>query len=196
MNNELGRKLEKHYECPIDNVLIDFADHISPLFKEKHMTPNDITTLSLIFGVLAVYFLYQKKYKLAGVCYFVSYFFDDMDGFYARKYQMVSEGGDAYDHYKDITVALFMYIVLFVQKRYLGIILYVIVSICSINMLGCQELYYNKQESKTLNGTKRLCLCKNKSDAVNMLPYLRYCGVGTMNLAFSIYLFFLSEHPY
>lgn len=189
MNN--GRKLEKHYECPIDNVLVDFADYLSPFFKEYNFTANDITTLSLIFGVLSAHSLYKHKYKLASIFYFISYFFDDMDGFYARKYNMVSETGDAYDHYKDISVALIIFLILFLQKRYLGLLLYLVVTMFSINMLGCQEHYYEKNESKTLNGTKKISMCKSKNEALILLPYIRYCGVGTMNLAFSIYLFLL-----
>ena len=48
--------------------------------------------------------LCNNNYILACIYYFISYFFDVLDGIYAREYNMVSEFGDYYDHIKDIVV--------------------------------------------------------------------------------------------
>ena len=51
------RKIPKNLENPIDNVIIDACETMSTFFKNLHLNPNDITTLSLIFGILSIIFL-------------------------------------------------------------------------------------------------------------------------------------------
>ena len=106
------RKLNGNDENPIDNVLIDISDYLCPFFKSLNFTPNGITTLSLIFGLLSVYFLYKGKLYLFALTYFVSYYFDVLDGHYARKYNMTSDIGCLYDHIKDVSVILLIMVVL------------------------------------------------------------------------------------
>ena len=106
-----GRKIEEKYENPFDNIIIDFAEKINPIFKKFNFTPNMLTTLSLIFGILSPYFIYIKYYNLAAFFYLLSYMFDCFDGNYARKYNMVTDFGDLYDHIGDLfKYILFIYI--------------------------------------------------------------------------------------
>jgi hypothetical protein len=49
------RKIERDDENPIDNIIIDSCDIIKPYFYKLGFTPNGITTLSLIFGLLSKY---------------------------------------------------------------------------------------------------------------------------------------------
>ena len=99
-----GRKISHRLENPVDNVLIEFADTLCPLFHSLGFTPNMITGLSAVFGYVSIYFLHKQRYVHSGVCFFVQYFFDCMDGYYARKYKMTSDIGDLLDHAKDATV--------------------------------------------------------------------------------------------
>jgi hypothetical protein len=71
---------------------------VCPFFKKIGFTPNGITTLSLIFGIASAYYLYKGKIYMFALLYTISYFFDVMDGHFARKYKMVSKGGDYYDN--------------------------------------------------------------------------------------------------
>ena len=103
------RKIPKNLENPIDNAIIDICDPLSEFFHYLHFVPNDITTLSLIFGILSVLLLYRGQTIASVVFYFISYIFDCCDGYYARKYKMCTKLGDIYDHFKDWTVNI-MYI--------------------------------------------------------------------------------------
>ena len=98
------RKIPEESDNPIDNFILKIVDPLCPLFKALHFTPNGITTISLVFGLLSAYLLYKGHPYLFGITFFISYFFDCMDGYYARKYNMVTRFGDIYDHVKDIVV--------------------------------------------------------------------------------------------
>ena len=76
------RKLPKKLDNPFDNVIIDLlCEPMAQFFHKLHMTPNDITTLSLITGLLSVIFLYKGLPIISVVFYFFSYVFDCVDGF-------------------------------------------------------------------------------------------------------------------
>ena len=59
------RKIDSDYENPIDNVLIDSGIKTLPFFKSIGFTPNLITTLSLIFGLISVFYLHKDNKKLS-----------------------------------------------------------------------------------------------------------------------------------
>ncbi len=79
------RKIKKMYDNPFDNVIIDIAHWMNVhIFRPLHFTPNILTTISLLFGVMCPIFFYMKYYTLSGICYFIAYLFDCADGDYAR----------------------------------------------------------------------------------------------------------------
>lgn len=186
----MSRKLPRNLECPLDNILMDIAESMCPSFYKIGFTANGITTLSLITGLLSIYFIYKHQYKLGGIFWLLQYFFDDMDGLYARKYDMVTKFGDTYDHVKDALIYILLIIVFIIQKKYFGIVL-LFISLLFINfVLGCQEFYYGKSESPSLTITKKLCPCKNREDAINKMKYMRWFGVATWNVIIALYIFF------
>jgi phosphatidylglycerophosphate synthase len=181
------RKIDSKDENPIDNLNIYVADKISPFFKSLGFSPNGITTLSLLFGMLSIYFLY-KDYNVwwFAIAYYISYFFDCMDGFYARKYSMVTKFGDAYDHIKDVTVTIGVLTVLYFKNRSCpSKVLWIVAAVFFLSLflsmahLGCQEKIYNKEgESDALLFTKNLC----PGDPKESIKFLRYFGCGTFTL--------------
>lgn len=183
-----GRKIHSHYENPIDNVLIHLADQLSPSFYAMGMTPNMITGLSGIFGMLSIYTLYYKHYYYSGIFFFIQYFFDCMDGFFARKYKMTSKMGDFYDHVKDAIVNLGIIVIFYMRKDWTGIAICLMTIICVSFQLGCQEIMYSSNESPTLSFTKTLSPCNTQSSAHDYMPYLRWLGCGTWNLILAVYI--------
>ena len=108
-----GNKLPEHYDDPVDIFYKKYIDVINPHFKEAGMTPNMITTLSLVFGLLTCYLYYKSYYVSAGLSYIVSYFFDVMDGYFARIYNMGSVFGSYYDSISDNAVVLILLILFY-----------------------------------------------------------------------------------
>ena len=192
------RKIERKYENPIDNVLLDIIEAVSPTFYKLGFNANGITTLSLVFGLLSIFFLYKGSIYLFMISYSISYFFDCMDGYFARRYKCVSKIGDYYDHIKDVTVFIGVLIVVFLRYRcspitlIIGTIVLVVFFIIMNMYLGCQEKIYAKtksDESPTLEHLKNTC----PGDPENSIKYLRYFGTGTYAVLFIITVFIVHK---
>ena len=112
-----GRKSDPKYDDPVDFQLINLVEVLGPYFYRMGLSPNVFTTLSLIFAIASCYFLVSRAFIIAGICWFINYFFDCVDGNFARRYNMTSEFGDWYDHISDwITYLLMCYCVLITCK--------------------------------------------------------------------------------
>jgi hypothetical protein len=181
-------KLPEEYENPFDVLLYRISDRLCPYAKALGLTPNLITTLSNIFCIITIILLLKSYYIIAIFTYIISYFFDCMDGNMARKYKMFSKYGDLYDHISDIIKSILIYVTLIYidYKKFLIILPFGLLLFIGINIqLGCQELYYDKDESDFLSSIKKLCPVKNindKQSISNILKYTRYFGTGTFNL--------------
>lgn len=186
-----GRKIVREYTNNIDNVLIDFANYISPFFRRySFFTPNVFTTISLLVSLLGLYYIYKQSYRIGAILMFTGYFFDCMDGHFARKYDMVTKFGDLYDHIAD--VSKFILLIIIVLKSPLSkktkkvfIIFFAINTILACIHFGCQERFYELQSVLT-RFTK---LCPRKED----ITWIRYFGSGNAMLMISIFMFFLKE---
>lgn len=192
-SNYIMRKIDKNYENPIDNILIDIAESLCPYFRKYNYTPNDLTTISLITGILSIFYLYNNLYLESIIYLFLSYFFDIMDGNYARKYNMETHFGDMYDHIKDIIVNVCIFI-LIIYKTYkinknVMIIFLIIIFIFFVLMnlhLGCQEMIYdNKYNNNFLHINRVLCVKKEN------IIYTKYVGCGTFYLVIFILIYSL-----
>lgn len=184
------RKIKKEFENPFDNILIDICELVSPFFHKLNFTPNGITTLSLITGLLSCYFLHKNKPYLSVSFLLLSYFFDCLDGFYARKYNMITKFGDCYDHVKDLVVNISLPYILYNRNKHKLnrkelIIFIFIFSIYMYTMnihFSLQEMIYDKPEQSGMLalGTRRYA--DTKEQAEKMIAYTRYSGSGTFTL--------------
>ena len=186
------RKIDRNNENPIDDVLIEICEYISEYVHAIGLTPNMITTLSLIFGVTTSILLYKRMYLVASTCWIISYFFDCLDGHIARKYNQTSKFGDYYDHISDTiktSAVLFALYSIDPVKFYKMIIIIAIFGFFMCVHLGCQEKEYAKDESDTLSFTQQLC-----PNTAYALQITKYFGCGTFN--FVIVLGFLYYSMY
>lgn len=188
------RKIPEHLDNPYDNIMINLSENATNIFKKYNFSPNDITSLSIIFALLSTYCILsidQNKilYKsLAAIFYGISYYFDCLDGHYARKFNMSTDFGDKYDHYGDIFKNILIIYALFLklskQKFIVFVILYIISMFFVCIHLGCQEKLYNKNNGHMLETFKFLCF----SEPNFMMKYTRYCGCGTVVLLTIIFI--------
>ncbi len=190
------RKIEREYENPIDNILIDIAELLSPIAYFMKLTPNILTTISVIMTGICIYDLSIKNYGKASLMYMIAYYFDCWDGHFARKYKMYSKFGDYYDHFADVFKFSSVSYMLFNINHHKFIIYTPPVFVLSILFnihLGYQELYYDKPESDTLKMTTYLCPIEDKNDKksiLDILKYTRWFGCGTFNLVFCLIIYF------
>jgi phosphatidylglycerophosphate synthase len=183
------KKIPDEIDNPIDNVLIKIADRLCPYFYSYNHTPNMITTYSLITGLISCYFLYNKKLILFGIFYFISYFFDCLDGHYARKYDMTSDLGDMYDHIKDYLILIFIFYISYLNSkhnmdRYSISLLVIMLALMTIHM-SCQELNCH-DKFKGVHNSFLLTSNYLFSEKEN-IKWTRFFGCGTFTI-FSILL--------
>jgi len=186
---ETGRKIEAQYENPIDNLMITVSDKLSPIFKRLNFTPNGITMLTTITGIGALYFLYQKDTTQFAIYLLISYFFDVMDGYYARKYDMVTKDGDKFDHYKDILMMAIGAYILYSQYNITNFPVLIVVVLClyflSLIYLGCQEVITSNENRSDILGFTRdgaSILTMDDGTCRHRMGMLRWLGPGTMIL--------------
>ncbi len=197
------RKLDRIYTNPIDNLIIDYCDNtVIPIFYSMGFTANGITTCSLISSVIGLYYWYYGYCILSGLLLFISYTFDVLDGFYARKYKMTSKFGDSYDHIVDIfkwsTYGSIICAKLLVAGFYKLFLLFALSWLTTGLYTGCQERIYNsikkkenqEVESPTLSILQHFCPSNNVATVKDIIKVARYFGEGTMFLYMSILIAF------
>ena len=201
-NRQQSNKLPRKYENPIDYIFEEISYLLGPKFYYNKYTPNMITTLSFIFGFIALYSLYNKKYVLAAIFHIMSYLFDCLDGNYARTYNMETKIGDLYDHIKDTVYCVLLIYVLVIRNNHTKknkIIIYSIFSILlliSLVFFGCTETYIKKHRkdllaSNSLDTFSKLCPSRHTF----FLSTFKYFSIGTLNLVISIVIisFYFNE---
>jgi cardiolipin synthase len=181
------RKIKKEYENPIDNILYDLCEIISPTFYKFGFVPNTITFLSFITTLVSLNYYNFEQNIQGSIFLIISYFFDCLDGYFARKYNMISKFGDYLDHGTDFFLALGL-IYMFYKKNSYDIfkqkmIILSILGLLSLIHLGCQEKIYDKNDSFTLSFTK--LFSPSKKNCFKLIKYTRYFGLGTMILVIS-----------
>jgi phosphatidylglycerophosphate synthase len=107
--NDNGRKIRDEYENPFAVLILKLVDPLVPRAHDAGLTPNMITTLSLIFGLLAIFAVRERRPVAAALMYLISYYFDCLDGPVARRYNQVTDFGDKYDHVKDVLVVVWLF---------------------------------------------------------------------------------------
>ncbi len=190
-SNTTGKKLLPEHQDVVDFQLDKLVVILNPMFKSINFTPNHITTLSLIFGLITLYLLWKKHCMLAGVSYFISYFFDCQDGNYARTYKMYSEFGSLYDHISDAVIIIGL-IGIYILKDYSNKFRYGLLAGGAIIGLLCWQYYLKQEEYYNAKA-------ENKESEVSMesMRYLKFFGPGSAALMITIVIMVsgLFENP-
>lgn len=170
-------KLPDEYECPFDIILLRFIDTHIEMYS--NISPNTITTIGIIVGILSAYNISIKNYRTASLLFLLAYYFDCVDGKVARKYNKITVFGDYYDHVGDVLKIVLVLFYLwksnnekFKQLSYILIILLFVVAM----HLGCQEELYSKNESDSLFPFKYLVPTHHHQ----LIRYTKFGGCGTL----------------
>ena len=182
--------MNSSHENPIDEMLISCGKKLYPIFFKFGFTPNLITTLSLIFNATGVYYISKFKFRIGAVLFFIGYFFDCLDGNFARTYNLTSKFGDYYDHLTDIITYVYLIYTIYninipsTLKKYLLLLMVISVIPLSID-LGCKERH--SEEKQSLSVLKYLCPKKE------YVHFTKFFGSGTAILVISLIIFILPE---
>ena len=190
-------KLADEYECPIDTLIFKFINTHLALYYKLGFTPNMVTTLSIIFGLLSAAQILAGQFFLAMLLFVVAYYLDCVDGKLARKYHMTSQFGDYYDHFGDIfKIVVIIYALLKSNKArrlstkqwiYAGIILVLTFLECA--HFGYQETIYDKKHESAFLNVMRKMVSFDKTPH-ETIHYTKYFGCGFWMLCFAVIIFF------
>lgn len=198
------RKVPNELNDGLDNLFYEVSDRLSEhLRKIKGMSPNVITTMGMLFGILGLVMLYHNKITYSIIFLWLYYFSDCLDGLYARKYNMETKFGDYYDHFRDLSIGiLYVYFVYkkIKSKNLKSMFLFTIIllSILASVYLGCQErvgeLYPEYRNVSPVESSPSLSYINKyfcTSDPVKTLRYMKYFSPSTMIIFISITMIFL-----
>jgi phosphatidylglycerophosphate synthase len=182
------RLLPKELECPVDNLLIECCQQVAPYFYETGHTANMITFEGTIIYLYALKMLIQGKLREFAVLYGIGYFFDCLDGYFARRYKMVSKFGEWFEHIRDVLVAIAYFFILFKYFKVTNeiIILFLVAGYGLLTHLGHQQIYLDGKNG-FLDSLKPFA-----NNAFNMTE-TRWFGCGTFNLIIIFAPFFLER---
>lgn len=183
-----GRKIGAEFENPLDDVLMRVCEAMEPGLHALGVTPNMITGASVVFGAAAAWALWEGHVLGFAALYSISYFLDVLDGDYARRYDMVTEFGDMFDHINDAGRSVAMVAVLLARYR-LPVWAWGAQAVALVLMgcqLGCQQLMFQKvrppgHPPESLD--MYTCMCPF-NDGQRGARLTRWVGVGTAQALF------------
>lgn len=190
-------KIPIEYEDVVDNKFCGWSDDLCPSFKMLNFTPNMITTLALFCTIAIVYFILNKKCEIAAFFYILAYFFDCMDGLYARKYKMTSKYGDYYEHIVDwirnVAVLLMIFYSCSCNNKAIPIMILLILFVLGNIKQAYQDKYYKiktgRDETESLNFVEKfISPPDNLEDIDKGLRKLKYVGWGTYTIVVAVFL--------
>lgn len=198
-------KSKSKYENPLDILFYKIGDVISPIFYALNLTANHLTIIGLLLGLISLYYLYINNLKLFGLLWVLSFFFDCIDGGYARKYKMVSEYGDMLDTVSDyIKIILLIFVIykkynlkqiLYKKKEHVLIIILLLIN--GYFQVGCLEAINPtsiKNSKYTLSHSNaNKCLFNNKKHIEMFLKIGRYFGNGVLAVLIVVYLYYFRD---
>jgi len=87
------------------------------LYEKLKITPNMVTTLTLVMSFIISWALFNDKYYLAVSLFLLRQILDSTDGYIARKYNLKSKFGEKYDNFSDMLNMTFMLGILIYKGR-------------------------------------------------------------------------------
>ncbi len=191
----MTNKLPEHFENPFDVYIYKTIGKLNPILYKNGFSPNMITTISFIFGLLSIYYFTQKKFIHSSILFFCSYYFDCVDGSFARKYDMVTIFGDWYDHLTDYLIIIGLFIVIYNNDNIPDYFKYFGLGFLSLLLIGMfihvshQEIYYSKyrRASETSMLHDYIGAVFKAVEPDNMI-YTRYFGCGSWNILMSLFI--------
>jgi len=173
-------KIPYNYECPVDIIILKFIDTHLHIYNKLNITPNFVTTLSLISGTFSAYNIFKGNFKISALLFLIAYYFDCVDGKLARKYNLITKFGDYYDHFSDLFKFILMLYALYSvnKKKFNEIkpIILILIIICMVH-LGYQEVIYQIDDSHTLSLFKNIAQIDH--DPYETINFTRFFGRGT-----------------
>ncbi len=152
---------------PLEELLYSHVNPIlGPFLHDKlKMTPNMITTLTLLMSFIIGWNLWNNNYYTACVLILIRQILDSTDGFIARKYNLKSKFGEKYDIFSDTINQIIIFLILFYKGRHIILnnkCVFLLISVISI-------LYINRMVDMRNDCLKNKGFCSDPNVKHNIL---------------------------
>ncbi len=175
-------KRSKNYDI-VDKSIHKFITYpILPTLVQLGFTPNFITTLSLICGIISFVLISYDNYICGSVFFMLRYILDCLDGPVARLTKQTSEFGDIYDHCVDYFTFILFYISCY-TKNFSNIFI-IILHILLFSSLIQYALIYRKTKTGIIYKLTSWIPIDE-----NMFKWTKYIGTGILTLFCTIGIF-------
>jgi phosphatidylglycerophosphate synthase len=192
-----GTKLPSNLDNPFDSLMMYFGEKSLPMLKYLNFTPNILTLIGGMFVIFSIAFILTYKFAYAALFYAIAYWFDCVDGQYARYYGITSKGGEKLDHFVDavrnVLTCISIYIIkISTFKKIVFAIFYVIFTLTNHYATNCAQNYYfmNSNTNDKYHMKDQMSFCKHQPS--KQLKYIRFIGSGTKILFIIGFLLYLS----
>tara|TARA_B100001093_G_C26541681_1_gene890574 strand:- start:7 stop:657 length:651 start_codon:yes stop_codon:yes gene_type:complete len=194
-------KFKKFYNNKIDDNKISIDEHdnkftnhlknylikITPLFYKLKLTPNDITTLGILFNAFAIYNLINGEFMVFIFLAILGHLCDILDGLYARKYNLTTKFGVYYDRFADWLKLMALFFAAYVIYRkhvtiFIYILLYIISFMCNIHY-AFKNTLKERQNYKKYEVLKLWTIFLKKVKTKKILQLMRYTNFFDENLS-------------
>ena len=192
-----GTKLPTNLDNPYDSLMKYISEKSLPILKYLNFTPNILTLTGGIFVVLSITCILKYKFVYAALFYAIAYWFDRVDGQYARHYSLTSQTGGDLDQFIDVARNILTCISIYIikiptSKKLIFAGLYIFFTITNIYASNCiQNYYYSRTKTDDkyhMQYQMRFC----KENPTQQLQYVRYFGSGTKILVIILFLLYLN----
>ena len=186
------RKLPAAMENPLDNVLIDLADAMTPWLKRAGQTPNMLTGYSAASGAGAVWFLWHDALPAFTALWVMRLFWDTADGHFARAYGMETKLGDALDHATDTLCTLGLLGIIwkkYVVPPWIAITYVALFGVLAVH-LGCQQRFVRgrARATESIDGLRAVC------GSTTWMPVTRWLSHGTLHAFIIASVWYMDSH--
>jgi len=178
---------------PSEKAFYGLADLALPAFKRWGMTPNRITLLSFLLGLLSSFCLIEGMLFLFVIFLYASYWLDCADGQFARRYGPYTAFGDKLDHYTD-WVSFSVLIFVFLSKYHMSmnffyysswiifLFLFVIHFVCISKLDGNKYIFHSICKLFPIDDRNKLSM---------IVKHLRHMDTAMLihGIAFSVVVF-------
>ncbi len=138
------------------------------LVNKTNITPNQVTTVSLLFAVFAGVAFYYAYFVAGAILYQISYTLDIVDGSVARSKHLSSRIGAFYDVMTDWLKAPLLFMIVFQKFEALNLLLV----LYFLLFIGCLVSKYN--DMLYFQGAKSISLIQSDPNSENMKGVFKY----------------------
>ena len=172
----------KNYDI-VDKSIHKFITYpILPTLVQLGFTPNFITTISLICGIMSFILISYDNYICGSVFFMLRYIADCIDGAVARLTKQSSEFGDIYDHCVDYFTFILFYISCY-TKNFSNIFMIILHIFLFSSIIHYALIYRKTKKGIIYTLTKWIPIDEN------MFKWTKYFSTGMLTLFCSVGIF-------